>query len=191
MSKCSFAKQGRQAYPSVPCIESIMRKTSTIAIIAASLALTSLVYADLIVSYPNQEEPVFTVQAPEDWEFEAGTDDEPCTLSKEGTVLYFRTVEGTEEGIEEAITETYEYVKETYPDAELPKPEETKIDGKDSLAAAGSGKDKEGDVYHFGFAWVFINDTTIAEIWFEAPESDAALGEEAAKILKSFKVKVK
>lgn len=174
-----------------PDIKPTMKKTSPFTIIVASLALTSLAFADLIVSYPNQEGAVFTVQAPDSWEFEAGTDDEPCTLSKDDTVLYFRTVEGTEEGIEEAITETYEYVKETYPNAELPKPEETKIDGKDSLAAAGSGKDKEGDVYHFGFAWVFINDTTIAEIWFEAPESDAALGEEAAKILKSFKVKVK
>jgi hypothetical protein len=168
-----------------------MKLNSTLTAIVASLALTSLAFADLIVSYPNQEEPVFTVQAPESWEFEVGKDDEPCTLSKGDTVLYFRTVEGTEAAIGKAIEETYEYVKETYPDAELPEPKETKIDGKDALAAAGDGKDKEGDVYHFGFAWVFINETTIAEIWFEAADSDEKLGDEAAQILKSFKVKVK
>ena len=185
--------QGRACLnPAVsPSPSPLMKLTSTLTAIVASLALTSLAFADLIVSYPNQEEPVFTVQAPDSWEFEAGKDDEPCTLTKGDTVLYFRTVEGTEAGIKEAIEETYEYVKDEYPAAELPTPEETKIDGKDSLAAAGSGKDKDGDVYHFGFAWVFINDTTIAEIWFEAPESDEKLGDEAAQILKSFKVKVK
>ena len=112
-----------------------MKLPSSLSVILASFAFTSLVSADLIISYPSKEEPVFTVQAPEGWEFEAGTDDEPCTLSKDDTVLYFRTVEGTEEGIEAAIEETYEYVKETYPEAELPEPKETKIDGKDALAA--------------------------------------------------------
>ena len=165
-----------------------MKLPSLLTIIAASLAFTPFVFADITVSYPSKEKPVFTVEAPDDWEFEAGTDDDPyCTLTKDDTVLYFRTVEGTEDGLDEAIEETYEYVKETYPKAELPTPEKTKIDGKEAVAAAGSGKDKEGDTYHFGFAWVFIGKGKIAEIWFEAAESDEKLAEEAGKILKSFK----
>jgi hypothetical protein len=166
-----------------------MKLPSILTIATAFLALTSIVSADTTtIYYPNQEEAVFTIEAPDDWHFEAGTEDNPyCTLSKDDTVLYFRTVEGTEEGIKEAIEETYEYVKETYPKAELPEPKETKIAGKEALAAAGGGKDKEGVATQFGFAWVFVSDDNIAELWFEVPETDEKLGEAVAKILKSFK----
>src|SRR5690242_19426885 len=106
-------------------------KLTSILSLAACLAFTSVASADTTIHYPNEESAVFTVTAPDDWEFEAGTEDDPfCTLTKRDTVLYFKTVEGTEEGITEAIEETYEYVHETYPKADLPTPEETKIHGK-------------------------------------------------------------
>ncbi len=167
----------------------IMKLPSILTLIV-SLTLTSFVSADVTISYPSKEMPVFTVEAPDGWEFEAGSEDDPyCTLTKDDTVLYFKTVEGTEEKLDEAIEETYEYVKETYPKAELPTPKKTKIDGKDALAAAGSGKDTEGVATHFGFAWVFIGKGKIAEIWFEVADSDEKLADEAGKILKSFKAK--
>ncbi|MEY4485415.1 MAG: hypothetical protein RL693_2867 [Verrucomicrobiota bacterium] len=168
-----------------------MKLPSLLTLIAASLALTSLVSAaDVTIYYPSEEKPVFSITAPEDWEFEAGSADDPyCTLTKDDTVLYFKTVEGTEEKLNEAIEETYEYVKENYPKAELPTPEKVKIDGKDAVAAAGSGKDKEGVLTHFGFAWVFVGKGKIAEIWFEAADADEKLSAEAGKILKSFKAK--
>ncbi len=168
-----------------------MKLTSLLTLATACLAFAPFASAeDVTVFYPSEEKPVFTVTAPSDWEFEAGDNDDPyCTLSKDDVTLYFKTVEGTEEKLGEAIEETYEYVKETYPNAELPKPEETKIDGKPALAAAGHGKDKEGTATEFGFAWVFIGEGKIAEIWFESAEADEKLSAEAAKILKSFKAK--
>ena len=168
-----------------------MKLTALLALTATSLALSSLATAeDVTVFYPSQEKPVFTVTAPEDWEFEPGDNDDPyCTLSKDDVTLYFKTVEGTEEKLGEAIEETYEYVKETYPNAELPKPEETTIDGKPALSASGHGKDKDGTPTDFGFAWVFIGKGKIAEIWYEAAEADEKLTAEAVKVLKSFKAK--
>ncbi|RBP42473.1 hypothetical protein DES53_106181 [Roseimicrobium gellanilyticum] len=164
-------------------------KLSSLLSLVACLAFTSVASADTTtIHYPDEENAVFTVTAPDDWEFEAGTEDDPyCTLTKEDTVLYFKTVEGTEEALTEAIEETYEYVKETYPKAELPKPEETKIDGKPALAAAGKGKDEDGTPTEFGFAWVFVGKGKIAEIWFESADTDKKIVEEAVKILKSFK----
>lgn len=163
----------------------------TAVLAAASLALaSSALAADVTVHYPNQEKAVFSITAPEDWEFEPGTEDDPyCTLSKGDTVLYFKTVEGTEEKLEEAIEETYEYVKEEYPSAELPVPKETQIDGKPALAASGQGKDTEGTKTEFGFAWVFIGEGKIAELWYESAEEDDTVTAEALKILKSFKGK--
>jgi len=160
-------------------------------ILAAGLALTSLVSAaDVTVFYPNEDKPVFTVTAPDDWEFAAGSEDNPyCTLTKGETVLYFKTVEGTEEKFGEAIEETYEYVKETYPGVELPQPNETKIDGKEALAASGSGKDKDGVLTNFGFAWVLASPSEIAELWYESSDTDQKVAAEAIAILSSFKAK--
>lgn len=39
----------------------------------------------------------------------------------------------------------------------------------------------------FGFAWVFIDDKHIAELWFESSDTDKKIIAEAVKILKSFK----
>jgi hypothetical protein len=175
---------------SLQSLQKPMKPPSLLTILVAGFAFTSLAAAENIITYPNAETPAFTITAPDDWEFEAGTEDDPyCTLTKGDTVLYFKTVEGTEEKLDEAIEETYEYVQETYPKAELPTPKETKIDGKPALAAAGSGKDKDGVASHFGFAWVFIGKGKIAEIWFEAADSDEKIADEVAKILKSFKAK--
>jgi hypothetical protein len=167
-----------------------MKLASIRSLIAASLTFATLASADITIFYPSEEKAVFTIQAPEGWEFEAGTQEDPyCTLSKDDTVLWFRTVEGNEDALDEAIEETYEYVKETYPKATLPTPEKTKIDGKVAVAAAGNGKDTEGTPTQFGFAWVFIGEDKIAELWFEVPDTDKGLLEEAAEILKSFKAK--
>ncbi len=160
------------------------------AFIAACLSFTSLAHADLTIFYPDEKNAVFSIKAPEGWEFEAGTEEDPyCTLSKDDTVLSFCTVEGDEDSLEEAIEGTYEYVRETYPKAELPTPEKTTIDGKAAVAAARSGKDTEGTLTQFGFAWVFVGEDKIAELWFEVPESDKDLLKEAAEILKSFKAR--
>jgi hypothetical protein len=168
-----------------------MKFPSLLTLAATCFAFTSFASADNItIYYPSQEKAVFSVEAPDGWEFEAGDKDDPyCTLTKRDTVLYFKTVEGTKEKLDEAIQETYEYVKETYPKAKLPDPKETKIDGKDAVAASGDGKDKDGDVYHFGFAWVFVGKGQIAELWYEAADSDEKLAEEVGKILKSFKAR--
>ena len=80
-------------------------------------------------------------------------------------------------------------MRETYPKAELPTPEKTTIDGKVAVAAAGNGKGTEGTLTQFGFAWVFVGEDKIAELWFEVPESDKDLLEEATEILKSFKAR--
>ncbi len=167
-----------------------MKLPTLLTILAASLALTSLASADTTIAYPSAEKPVFTITAPDDWEFEAGSEENPyCTLTKGDTILYFKTVEGTEEKLDEAIEETYAYVEETYPKAKMPEAKETKIDGKHALSAAGSGKDEEGVLTQFGFAWIFVGKGHIAELWFESAESDEKVTAEAAKILKSFKAK--
>jgi hypothetical protein len=166
-----------------------MKKLTSLLSLAVCLAFTAVASADTTIHYPNEKEAVFTITAPDDWEFEAGTEDNPyCTLTKGETTLYFQTVEATEEGITAAIEGTYEYVQETYPKAKLPKPEETKINGKVALTASGNGKDEDGVATEFGFAWVFIDDKHIAEIWFESSDTDKKIIAEAVKILESFKV---
>lgn len=167
-------------------------KLPSLLTLIAGLAFTSLALADTTIAYPSADKPDFTITAPDDWHFEAGDDENPyCTLSKGDTILYFKSIEGTEEKLDEAIEETYAYVQETYPKAELPEAKETKIDGKHALAAAGSGKDEDGVLTQFGFAWVFFGEDKIAEIWFESAETDKKVAAEAQKILKSFKAKAK
>ena len=167
-----------------------MKLPSLLTILAAGLAFNSLALADTTIAYPSAEKPDFTITAPDDWHFEAGSEENPyCTLSKGDTILYFKSIEGTEEKLDEAIEETYAYVQETYPKAELPEAKETEIDGKHAVAAAGSGKNKEGVLTQFGFAWVFFGEDKIAELWFESAESDKGVAAEASKILESFKAK--
>jgi hypothetical protein len=168
-----------------------MKFPSLLALAATAFGFAPFASAeDVTIYYPNQDKPVFSITAPEGWEFEPGDKDDPyCTLTKGDTVLYFKTVEGTEEKLGEAIKETYEYVHEEYPKAELPDAKETKIDGKEALAASGEGKDKEGTLTHFGFAWVFVGKGQIAELWYESSDKNEKNAKEAINILKSFKAK--
>ena len=105
-----------------------------------------------------------------------------------GAMLSFRTVEGSEEGMKDAIADSLAYVKETYSNVQLDDAKDHKVNGLEGFYSTGSGKDKDdGSVVVFGMAWYALEDGSIGEIWFEAGNTDKAGAEAADKILNTFK----
>ncbi len=156
------------------------------------LALGAAAQASQTIMYPTTESPSFMITAPDDWKLDPA-DEEGGYFDLNGptgAVLSFRTVEGTDEGMKNAIQECIDYLNETYNNVKLDKPVDHKVNGLEGFYAVGTGKDKEdGSNMVFGMAWYALKDGSIGEIWFACEATDKAGADQADKILNSFKAK--
>lgn len=163
-----------------------------LALVVAPLLLLSA-HADTLVCYPDVDEPVFSFTIPDDsWDFAPSEGDDVdggyCTLQRGNTILYFRTVECSEESIVDAIQETFDYIIEEYDEAEIADPSELTIQGYDALGSSGTGIDADGYEWVFGFAWIFIDAENIAEVWFESTTDEVGNQRAANRILNTFAI---
>ncbi len=165
-----------------------MRLVSSLLAVALSMAMVagSVFAASTTIAYPTADDPSFMIQVPGDWEFEAADEegDYFSVTGPTGAVLYFRTVEASEDGLESAIEETIEYVNENYSDVDIEDPTEETLNGMDGFSAVGTGEDEAGDQYVFAFGWYILDDEELVEIWYEATADDEG-AKVAANIIKS------
>jgi hypothetical protein len=144
-----------------------------------------------ILHYPTEDESMFTIKAPGDWEVtgieEVG--DFGSLESKNGSILQFRAVECENE--KEAIAEiesisdsTVKMLEEHYTDVKLGDVQELEIDGIPAFELGGTAKDKDGNDVAILSTTVVLGKTTIAEIWAAVFPEDVAGAKET---LASFK----
>jgi len=168
-----------------------MKKT-ILGLLVSCLSIAPIM-AESIICYPNPDEAVFTVTVPDNsWEFTPSEDESVdggyCTLERENTILYFRTVECSEDAIMDAIEDSVDYLSEEFDEVNIEDPSELTIQGYDALASSGTGLDGDGYSWVFGFAWIFIDDQHIAEIWFESTQDEVANQRAASDILNTFTI---
>lgn len=162
-------------------------------LLASLLLATGLLTADLAradtLAYPTTEKTSFLIDYPSDWTLEqAESEGDYMTLTAPTqTILQFRTIEGTEETLKQAVVESYDYIKESYTKVELGEPKEVQQHGLRGLIAGGTGHEAEvGDV-NFGVAWLELKDGTIGEIWYVAAVEDTEGRAAAVDIMNSFR----
>ncbi len=140
--------------------------------------------------YPTEDESMFFITAPADWEV-TGIDEVGefgSIESENGSILQFRAVEceTEEEFMAEmaSITEsTIETLEENYSDVALGEVKELDVNGRRGFQLSGEGKDEDGNPVQFGSFTIILGPTTIAEIWAAAYPEDKAVAE---AVLSSF-----
>ena len=165
-----------------------MRLVSGLCAFALSMtvAVGSAFAESTTIAYPTADDPSFFIKAPGDWEFEAAEEegDYFSLTGSTGATLYFRTVEATEDGLQDAIKETIDYVNDNYSEVDVEDPTEETLNGMDGFSAVGTGEDEAGDKYVFAFGWYILDDEELVEIWYEATADDEG-AKDAAKIIES------
>lgn len=154
----------------------------------AGLCIALPAAADTL-AYPDSEDASFLIDHPADWEVEPGEalGDYVTLNAPSGAVLQLRTLPGTESAVADAVSESTEYLNDTFSDVELGEPTEIK-DGKiEGSMLLGRGLDE--DEQEVGFAMYFLGlpDGRIAEIWYAVVKGDQEGHDAAVKILNSFR----
>jgi hypothetical protein len=165
--------------------------TLCIATICSMAALATARAESQTLHYPTEDDSLFTIDAPGDWEV-TGIEEvgEFGTLESEnGSILQFRAIECEDEDettaeIEAIAESTTEFLEENYTDIELGEVTELEIDGMPAFELGGDGKDADGDAVKFVSAIIILGPTTIAEVWGAAYEEDF---DAARAVLASFK----
>lgn len=171
-----------------------LMRTLLAATAAIALAATSAQAETKTLHYPTQDESMFSIEAPSDWEVTEikETGDFGSLESENGSILQFRaqefdTEDEAKKEIDSIFDSTGEFLKENYTDIKLDDPKEITVEGQPGAQLTGTGKDKDGNAVQFLSAMIALGPKTIAEIWAAVfPEGNNDL--DAAKtILGSFK----
>ena len=150
------------------------------------LITVSSAIAEQLIAYPNQDEALFVISIPDDWEITQAESTKEFFLVEgpTGAALFFRAMPGE---IETTIEENFAYLEENFDDLRLSELEEVEGDEFATLVANGTGVDPEdGSNVIFGMAWFAFPDGSVAEIWFEAAADDQKGAAQAKAILESF-----
>lgn len=175
-------------------------KTIVIAVLAVALysasALNTARAETKTLHYPTQDETMFSIDAPADWEVTEieSVGDFGSLESENGSVLEFRaqefdSEEEAEKEVDSVVESTFEFLQENYTDINLEDPKEITIEGQPGMQVTGTGKDKDGNAVQFLSAIVALGPRTVAEIWAAVfPEGEGNTDLEAAQaVLQSFK----
>ena len=154
----------------------------------AGLAVASQARAG-VLGYPSTDHASFLVDLPDSWEVTPGEEvgDFVDVNSESGVYLAFRTIEGSESAMQEAIEDSVGYLKENYKNVNVGEPVDAHQAGLTGFYMDGSGKDEDGTDIVFRMAWLALKDGHIGEIWFAAPADDKAGIAAASKALNSFR----
>lgn len=164
---------------------------------AAAFAVIGLAAAQAetkTLHYPTQDETMFSIDAPADWEVTEieAVGDFGSLESENGSVLQFRAQEFASEEeakqeLDSIVESTFEFLQENYTDINLEDPKEITIEGQPGMQLTGTGKDKEGNAVQFLSATVVLGPKTLAEVWAAVfPEGNNDL-DAAQAVLQSFK----
>lgn len=162
----------------------------TTAALALSLAVAATPLAADTLAYPTADDASFLIDYPSDWELVQAEEEGGYMELKApggGAVLNFRTIEGSEDAMQQAIADTVTYLKGRYSNVETSPAQDTTQHGLTGFFAGGTGVDESAGPIKFVCAWYGLNDGTIGEIWFVGKQDDAASAEAAKHIVNSFR----
>ncbi|MGA1540139.1 MAG: hypothetical protein ACO39C_06930 [Chthoniobacterales bacterium] len=162
-----------------------------IAAVCSLLVLAPAQAETQILHYPTEDQSIFTIQAPGDWEV-TGIDavgEFGSLQSENGSVLQFRAIEcGSEDDaiaeIDAIAESTIAHLTGSFTDIKLGDVEELEIEGMPAFQLIGDGKDEEGNDVRFLSAMIILGPTTVAEVWAAAYAEDL---DSAQAVLGSFK----
>jgi hypothetical protein len=161
---------------------------ATALVLAASLC--SLGSADAArLAYPSASAASFLIDYPDHWTMTPGEEEGDYVEleGSDGAVLFFRTIEGSEEALVEAIKDTQKDISDEYSNVVLSKAKDVEQHGLKGFLATGTGANEDGDDVQFLMAWFPLPDGTIGEIWYSAFVDDAKGTKEAVDVLNSFR----
>lgn len=168
---------------------SVPKLTPVALLLCTGLVLASSAQAGKM-GYPSPDHASFFVDLPDGWEVTPGEEvgDFVDVNSDSGVYLAFRTIEGSESAMQEAIEDSVAYLQENYRNVSVGEPVSTEQQGGlTAFYMDGTGKDEEGTAMTFRMAWIALEDGKIGEIWFAAPVDAKGDIAKAAKVLGSFR----
>lgn len=167
---------------------SVPKLTPVALLLCTGLVLASSAQAGKM-GYPSPDHASFFVDLPDGWEVTPGEEvgDFVDVNSDSGVYLAFRTIEGSESAMQEAIEDSVAYLKENYKGVDVGEPKDVTQAGLTGFMMDGTGKDEDGTEIVFRMAWLALNDGNIGEIWFAAPADDKAGIAAASRALNSFR----
>lgn len=157
-------------------------------LLLASLTVSAPLLADTTMAYPSADNASFLIDYPDHWTMEPGESvgDYSTLTGPNGTTLWFRTVDGNKEALQQAMVDTGEWLKEHYTDIEVSDPTPAAQHGLSGFQATAAGTDEDGNRVGFALAWMDLKDGNIGEIAF-ATFGDEAEVKQAGAILNSFR----
>lgn len=151
-------------------------KTKTL-LAALTLAISLSAYAGdtTLIAYPTIDDARFTIETPSDWEMTPAEEDGDFfhLQGPTGAIFSFRTIDGDESALQEAIEGTLAHIGKLFTDIDMGDAQDWTPAGMPGFYATGSGKDKDGTAVRIGVAWVALNDSKIAQVWFVSDVDDA------------------
>lgn len=168
---------------------------SSAASAAATSAATAVPGGKTTLYYPDQQNAMFSIEAPDDWIVTPidQVGDFGSVESPNGSVLEFRaqnfdTEAAADQEIDAIVDSTNGYLSENFTDIQLDDPKDVTVDGQPGAQLAGSGKDQDGNEVEFISAIIALGPNSLAEIWAAVfPQGSNDL-DVATAILNSFKV---
>ena len=167
-----------------------MKKSALLPLLLLLSGLLAFVTAQAkTLGYPDVKNASFLVDLPDDWTVEPGESvgDYVHVNSESGVYLAFRTIEGNEDSMKEAIEQSIAFLQENYQEVQVGDAKQVKQAGQEAFLMDGNGKDSEGDKVVFRMAWVALNDGHIGEVWFVAMADDEDGINAAGAALSSFR----
>lgn len=166
-----------------------MKITSLLAVTALALATSLTARAESqLIAYPTADAAKFIIEIPGDWELEPGENEGDFFHVKgpTGATFAFRTIEGSEDSLAEAIKESLTEINERFTDVQMGDAQDWTPGGLTGFYATGTGKDSEGPVT-IGVAWADLKNGEIAEVWFVGDSNDQSGLKIAENIANSLK----
>lgn len=152
-----------------------MKKSALLPLMLLFVGLLAVATAQAkTLGYPSVDKASFLVDLPDDWTVEPGegAGDYVHVNSESGVYLAFRTVEASENAMQDAIKESIAFLQDNYKNVKVGDSKEITQAGLDGFVMDGAGEDSDGAAVVFRMAWVALKDGHIGEIWFVAFSDD-------------------
>lgn len=160
-----------------------MAAIAAIVVIAGSYAQAG----DKVYYYPDQDNKVFSVSAPDSWELTPGEEEGDFFMLQgpSGLALSFRAIEPDPDA--NPGQEAAKYIGESYKNVKMGEARDCQLGGLQGKCVAGTGDSEEGSHFGFEVGWLVLKNGQVAELWTEVEAGDKDGYAEARNILDSFK----
>jgi hypothetical protein len=153
----------------------IPMKKILVALVALALVQSVRCAEMQTIVYPTADAPSFKITVPKDWEMKQAEEEGDYfhLLGPTGAVFSFRTIEGSENAMTDAIKRSMQQVDDDYKNVKMGDAQDWTPGGLKGFFVSGNAETKkEGDEVTIGMGWAALEDGKIAEFWFVADLDD-------------------